>query len=108
MFKRQSRDLPFVKHLNISITLSPYLSVDSLQFQTFIQDRMQDYWVSLPTGPQAQLVHIYLFCMSLIYKLIQSYGCYLSIACHPHCLCLLIGSIFNTLERKILCQAEHL
>ncbi|KAI5626884.1 SITS-binding protein, partial [Silurus asotus] len=54
--KRQSRDLPFVKLLNISVTLSPYINVDSLQFQTFIQDRMQDYFLSLPTGPQAQLV----------------------------------------------------
>lgn len=65
--KRQSRDLPFVKLLNISVTLSPYLSVDSRQFQTSIQDRRQDYWLSLPTGPQAHLVHVYLFCMSLIY-----------------------------------------
>ncbi|XP_053339020.1 SITS-binding protein [Clarias gariepinus] len=56
--KRQSWDRPFVKLLNISVTLSPYLSVDSVQFQTSIQDRMQDYWLSLPTGPQAQLVPI--------------------------------------------------
>ncbi|XP_027028851.1 SITS-binding protein isoform X1 [Tachysurus fulvidraco] len=54
--ERQIRDLPFVKLLNISVTLSPYLSVDSQQFQTSIQDRMQDYWLSLPTGPQAHLV----------------------------------------------------
>ncbi|MCI4381677.1 hypothetical protein PGIGA_G00254830 [Pangasianodon gigas] len=54
--KRQSRDLPFVKFLNISVTLSPYISVDSRQFQTSIQERMQDYWLSLPTGPRAQLV----------------------------------------------------
>ncbi|XP_062857487.1 SITS-binding protein [Trichomycterus rosablanca] len=54
--KRQSRDLPFVKLLNISITLSPYLSVDSWQFQTAIQDGLQNYWLSLPSGPQARMV----------------------------------------------------
>uniref|UniRef100_A0A673MLQ7 SITS-binding protein-like n=1 Tax=Sinocyclocheilus rhinocerous TaxID=307959 RepID=A0A673MLQ7_9TELE len=37
MSKRKTRDLPFVKLLNISITLSPYLSVDS---QHTIFDRM--------------------------------------------------------------------
>ncbi|XP_036431692.1 SITS-binding protein [Colossoma macropomum] len=54
--KRQTRDLPFVKLLNISVTLSPYLSVDSQQFQTSMQDGTQDYWLSLPSGPQARLV----------------------------------------------------
>ncbi|XP_017573015.1 SITS-binding protein [Pygocentrus nattereri] len=54
--KRQTRDLPFVKLLNISVTLSPYLSVDTQQFQTSVQDGTQDYWLSLPSGPQARLV----------------------------------------------------
>ncbi|XP_021329551.2 SITS-binding protein isoform X1 [Danio rerio] len=54
--KRQTRDLPFVKLLNISITLSPYLSVDTQQFQTSIQEGIEDYWLSLPSGPQGQLV----------------------------------------------------
>ncbi|KAK9952583.1 hypothetical protein ABG768_018412 [Culter alburnus] len=54
--KRQTRDLPFVKLLNISITLSPYLSVDSQQFQTSIQTGIEDYWLSLPSGPQGRLV----------------------------------------------------
>ena len=58
MSKRQTRDLPFVKLLNISVTLSPYLSVDSPEFQTSMQDGTQDYWLSLPSGPQARLVHI--------------------------------------------------
>ncbi|KAI4894592.1 hypothetical protein NFI96_018816 [Prochilodus magdalenae] len=56
MLKRQTRDLPFVKLLNISVTLSPYLSVDSPEFQTSMQDGTQDYWLSLPSGPQARLV----------------------------------------------------
>ncbi|XP_048014693.1 SITS-binding protein isoform X2 [Megalobrama amblycephala] len=54
--KRQTRDLPFVKLLNISITLSPYLSVDSQQFQTSIQTGIEDYWLSLPSGPQGRMV----------------------------------------------------
>uniref|UniRef100_W5LBR6 Si:ch211-236l14.4 n=1 Tax=Astyanax mexicanus TaxID=7994 RepID=W5LBR6_ASTMX len=54
--KRQTRDLPFVKLLNISVTLSPYLSVDTRQFQTSMQDGTQDYWLSLPSGPSARLV----------------------------------------------------
>ncbi|XP_043083183.1 SITS-binding protein isoform X3 [Puntigrus tetrazona] len=54
--KRQTRDLPFVKLLNISITLSPYLSVDSQQFQTSIQEGIEDYWLSLPSGPQGRPV----------------------------------------------------
>uniref|UniRef100_A0A672LAA3 SITS-binding protein-like n=1 Tax=Sinocyclocheilus grahami TaxID=75366 RepID=A0A672LAA3_SINGR len=56
MSKRQTRDLPFVKLLNISITLSPYLSVDSQQFQTSIQEGIEDYWLSLPSGPQGRPV----------------------------------------------------
>ncbi|XP_050956083.1 SITS-binding protein isoform X2 [Labeo rohita] len=54
--KRQTRDLPFVKLLNISITLSPYLSVDSQQFQTSIQEGIEHYWLSLPSGPQGRPV----------------------------------------------------
>ncbi|XP_059392591.1 SITS-binding protein-like isoform X2 [Carassius carassius] len=54
--KRQTRDLPFVKLLNISITLSPYLSVDSQQFQTSIQEGIEDFWLSLPSGPQGRAV----------------------------------------------------
>ncbi|XP_026095153.1 SITS-binding protein-like isoform X2 [Carassius auratus] len=54
--KRQKRDLPFVKLLNISITLSPYLSVDSQQFQTSIQEGIEDYWLSLPSGAKGRTV----------------------------------------------------
>ncbi|XP_026058853.1 SITS-binding protein isoform X2 [Carassius auratus] len=54
--KRQTRDLPFVKLLNISITLSPYLSVESQQFQTSIQEGIEDFWLSLPSGPQGRAV----------------------------------------------------
>lgn len=105
--KRQSRDLPFVKFLNISVTLSPYLSVDSQMFQASIQDRTQDYWLSLPTGPQAQLV-----CFSVLQVSdILTNPLSLLDAIYPlpvsHCLCPSIGSSFNTVERKILCQVEH-
>ncbi|TRY77601.1 hypothetical protein DNTS_024423 [Danionella cerebrum] len=51
---RQTRDLPFVKLLNISVTLSPYVSVDSEHFQTSIHERIDDYWLSLPSGAQGQ------------------------------------------------------
>ncbi|TRY77600.1 hypothetical protein DNTS_024423 [Danionella cerebrum] len=53
---RQTRDLPFVKLLNISVTLSPYVSVDSEHFQTSIHERIDDYWLSLPSGAQGQQV----------------------------------------------------
>lgn len=105
--KRQSRDLPFVKLLNISVTLSPYLSLDSRQFQTSIQDRMQDYWLGLPTGPQAHLVHVYLFCMSLMHWQTHSATWTPFIHCLSHYVCPWIGSIINSMERKILCQVEH-
>ncbi|XP_057186463.1 SITS-binding protein isoform X2 [Triplophysa rosa] len=54
--KRHTRDIPFVKLLNISITLSPYLSIDSQQFQTSMQEGIEDYWLSLPSGPQGRPV----------------------------------------------------
>ncbi|XP_030646473.1 SITS-binding protein [Chanos chanos] len=54
--KRQIRDLPFVKLLNISITLSPFLRVDSRQFQASLQDGTEDHWLSLPSGPQGHPV----------------------------------------------------
>ncbi|KAJ8343205.1 hypothetical protein SKAU_G00305340 [Synaphobranchus kaupii] len=54
--KRQTRTLSMVRLLNISITLSPYLSVDSRQFQSSLQDRTEAYWLSVPTAPHGHLV----------------------------------------------------
>lgn len=54
--KRHTRDIPFVKLLTISITLSPYLSVDSQQFQTSMQEGIEHFWLSLPSGPQGRPV----------------------------------------------------
>lgn len=54
--KRLSRDLPLVKLLNISITLSPFLGVDTTQFHASLIDGTEDYWLSLPSAPQGQLV----------------------------------------------------
>lgn len=54
--KRLARDLPLVKLLNISITLSPFLGVDTTQFHTSLTDGTEDYWLSLPSAPQGQLV----------------------------------------------------
>lgn len=54
--KRLARDLPLVKLLNISITLSPFLGVDTMQFHASLTDGTEDYWLSLPSAPQGQLV----------------------------------------------------
>lgn len=56
MSKRLTRDLPLVKLLNISITLSPFLGVDTTQFHTSLMDGTEAYWLSLPSAPQGQLV----------------------------------------------------
>lgn len=56
MSKRLTRDLPLVKLLNISITLSPFLGVDTTQFHTSLVDGTEAYWLSLPSAPQGQLV----------------------------------------------------
>lgn len=54
--KRQTRDLPLVKLLNISISLSPFLSVDTAQFHTSLIDGSEAHWLSLPSAPQGHLV----------------------------------------------------
>lgn len=56
MSKRLTRDLPLVKLLNISITMSPFLGVDTTQFHTSLIDGTEAYWLSLPSAPQGQLV----------------------------------------------------
>lgn len=56
MSKRLTRDLPLVKLLNISITLSPFLGVDNTQFHTSLMDGTEAFWLSLPSTPQGQLV----------------------------------------------------
>uniref|UniRef100_A0A6Q2ZFE1 Glycosyl hydrolase family 31 C-terminal domain-containing protein n=1 Tax=Esox lucius TaxID=8010 RepID=A0A6Q2ZFE1_ESOLU len=44
--------------LNISITLSPFLSVDTNQFHKSLLDGAQAYWLSLQAAPQRQLVPV--------------------------------------------------
>lgn len=56
MSKRLTKDLPLVKLLNISVTLSPFLGVDTTQFHTSLTDGTQAYWLSLPSAPHGQLV----------------------------------------------------
>ncbi|KAM9855015.1 SITS-binding protein [Aulostomus maculatus] len=58
MSKRLTRDLPLVKLLNISITLSPFLGVDTTQFHTSLKDGTEAYWLSLPSSPQGQLIPV--------------------------------------------------
>ncbi|KAK7891730.1 hypothetical protein WMY93_023693 [Mugilogobius chulae] len=58
MSKRLTRDFPLVKLLNISITLSPFLGVDSTQFHTSLVDGTENYWLSIPSNSQGQMVPI--------------------------------------------------
>ncbi|XP_005471072.1 SITS-binding protein isoform X1 [Oreochromis niloticus] len=58
MSKRLTRDLPLVKLLNISITMSPFLGVDTTQFHTSLIDGTEAYWLSLPSAPQGQLIPV--------------------------------------------------
>ncbi|XP_068580197.1 SITS-binding protein [Cebidichthys violaceus] len=58
MSKRLTRDLPLVKLLNISITLSPFLGVDTTQFHTSLMDGTEAHWLSLPSAPQGQLIPV--------------------------------------------------
>ncbi|XP_053741623.1 SITS-binding protein isoform X3 [Synchiropus splendidus] len=53
-----TRDLPLVKLLNISITVSPFLGVDTPQFHTSLEEGNEDFWLSLPSGPQGQLIPV--------------------------------------------------
>ncbi|XP_030280466.1 SITS-binding protein isoform X1 [Sparus aurata] len=70
MSKRLTRDLPLVKLLNISITLSPFLGVGTTQFHTSLMDGTETYWLSLPSAPQGQLIPVMsqwrgMFCVKL-------------------------------------------
>ncbi|XP_075995350.1 SITS-binding protein [Genypterus blacodes] len=56
--KRQTRDLPLVKLLNISITLSPFLGVDTTPFHASLMDGTEAYWLSLPSSPRGQLIPV--------------------------------------------------
>nr|XP_040019046.1 SITS-binding protein [Gasterosteus aculeatus aculeatus] len=58
MTKRLTRDLPLVKLLNISITLSPFLGVDTTQFHASLVDGTEAYWLSLPSAPQGHLIPV--------------------------------------------------
>lgn len=58
MSKRLTRDLPLVKLLNISITLSPFLGVDTTQFHSSLIDGTEAYWLSVPSNPQGQMVPV--------------------------------------------------
>ncbi|XP_068459143.1 SITS-binding protein [Clinocottus analis] len=58
MSKRLTRDLPLVKLLNISITLSPFLGVDTTQFHSSLMDGTEAFWLSLPSAPQGQLIPV--------------------------------------------------
>ncbi|AWP08726.1 putative SITS-binding protein-like [Scophthalmus maximus] len=58
MSKRLTRDLPLVKLLNISITLSPFLGVDTAQFHTSLTDGTEAHWLGLPSGPRGQLIPV--------------------------------------------------
>ncbi|XP_061100399.1 SITS-binding protein-like isoform X2 [Conger conger] len=50
-----TRDLTLLRLLNISATLSPFLGIDSQQFQASLEDGREAYWLSLPATPQGHL-----------------------------------------------------
>uniref|UniRef100_A0A8C7X6T9 Si:ch211-236l14.4 n=1 Tax=Oryzias sinensis TaxID=183150 RepID=A0A8C7X6T9_9TELE len=54
----KTRDLPLVKLLNISITLSPFMGVDSARFHSSLTDGTEAYWLGLPSTPQGKLIPI--------------------------------------------------
>uniref|UniRef100_A0A3P9LZ81 Si:ch211-236l14.4 n=1 Tax=Oryzias latipes TaxID=8090 RepID=A0A3P9LZ81_ORYLA len=54
----KTRDLPLVKLLNISITLSPFMGVDSTRFHSSLTDGTEAYWLGLPSTPQGKLIPI--------------------------------------------------
>lgn len=72
MSKRLTRDLPLVKLLNISITLSPFLGVGTTQFHTSLMDGTEAYWLSLPSDPQGQLVSRALSCSCKVLSCVHS------------------------------------
>ncbi|XP_006642629.1 SITS-binding protein isoform X2 [Lepisosteus oculatus] len=49
MSSQETKDLSLVKLLNISITLSPYMGVDTRPFQVSLQDGTESFWLSLPS-----------------------------------------------------------
>ncbi|XP_068170163.1 SITS-binding protein [Antennarius striatus] len=70
MSERWTRALPLIKLLNISITLSPFLGVDTTQFHTSLMDGTEAYWLSFPSAPQGQLIPVMsqwrgMFCVKL-------------------------------------------
>ncbi|XP_023697933.1 SITS-binding protein isoform X1 [Paramormyrops kingsleyae] len=56
MFKRQTRNVRLVQFLNISVTLSPFLSVDTPQFHNSLQEGTEAYWLTLPVAQHGRLV----------------------------------------------------
>ncbi|XP_005988077.1 SITS-binding protein [Latimeria chalumnae] len=44
---RQTMDFSLIKHLKISVTLSPYTSVDVQQFHSSLKERRENYWLGL-------------------------------------------------------------
>lgn len=58
MFKRQTRNVRLIQFLNISVTLSPFLSVDTPQFHNSLQEGTEAYWLTLPVAQHGRLVSI--------------------------------------------------
>ncbi|XP_072527478.1 SITS-binding protein-like [Salminus brasiliensis] len=52
----KNRNLPLVRHLNISVTFAPYVSVNDQQFQTSLQKGNEAFWLSRLTTTQGHVV----------------------------------------------------
>ncbi|KAI4878104.1 hypothetical protein NFI96_027896 [Prochilodus magdalenae] len=53
---RRNRNLPLVRHLNISVTFTPYVSVNNKQFQMSLQEGNEAFWLSRLTTTQGHVV----------------------------------------------------
>ncbi|XP_077567103.1 SITS-binding protein [Stigmatopora nigra] len=53
---RRSRELPLLKLLNISVTLSPFLAVDSARFRASLAEGADTFWLAVPSPPRGQPV----------------------------------------------------
>ncbi|XP_066511030.1 SITS-binding protein-like [Hoplias malabaricus] len=49
-------NLPLIRHLNISVTFTPYVSVNNQQFQVSLQEGNEAFWLSRLTTTQGHVV----------------------------------------------------
>ncbi|KAL7833547.1 hypothetical protein AOLI_G00285070 [Acnodon oligacanthus] len=52
----RNRNLPLVRHLNLSVTFTPYVNVNNQQFQMSLQEGNEAFWLSRLTTTQGHVV----------------------------------------------------